>query len=82
LERKLDLEAPWLDRPKPKAELAEPNTGKGTPEELKAMVDLIVLAIQTDSSRIFTLTSDFKQRLRLRVAAITASRITGSDRQK
>jgi hypothetical protein len=59
LERKLDLEAPWLDRPKPKAELAEPNTGKGTPEELKAMVDLIVLAIQTDSSRIFTLTSGF-----------------------
>ncbi|MEZ5302756.1 MAG: DUF1552 domain-containing protein [Verrucomicrobiales bacterium] len=59
LERKIALDEPWLDRPKPDAPVAEPPQGKGTEADLKAMVELIALAIQTDSSRVFTLASGF-----------------------
>jgi hypothetical protein len=59
LERKIGQDRPWIDRSKPKAPLPEPAMGRGTGHDLKAMVELIALALQTDSSRIFTLTSGF-----------------------
>ena len=59
LEKKIELQQPWLDRPKPKTELAEPQPGKGTEADLRAMVELIALAIQTDSTRAITLSSGF-----------------------
>lgn len=59
LEKKITQDEPWLDRPKPKPDIAEPPQGKGTEKDLKAMMELIALAIQTDSSRVFTLTSGF-----------------------
>ena len=59
LEKKLELQKPWLDRPKPKTELAEPQQGRGTEKDLRAMVELIALAIQTDSTRAITLSSGF-----------------------
>jgi hypothetical protein len=59
LEKKIAQDEPWLDRPKPKAGISEPPQGKGTEKDLKAMIELIALAIQTDSSRVFTLTSGF-----------------------
>lgn len=60
LEQRMTQEEPWLERPKPAAPVAPPASGKGTDKDLKAMIELIALAIQTDSSRIFTLTSGFQ----------------------
>jgi hypothetical protein len=59
LEKKIALQQPWLDRPKPKTDRPEPQQGKGTEHDLKAMVELIALAIQTDSTRAITLSSGF-----------------------
>ena len=59
LEKKITQDEPWIERPKPKAGIAEPPHGRGTEKDLKAMIELIALAIQTDSSRVFTLTSGF-----------------------
>lgn len=59
LEMKIEQQQPWLDRPKPKTDRPEPPQGKGTEADLKAMVELIALAIQTDSTRAITLSSGF-----------------------
>jgi hypothetical protein len=59
MERKMAQDEPWIDRPKPQAPQAQPPQGKGTERDLKAMIELIALAMQTDSSRVFTLTSGF-----------------------
>ena len=59
LEQRLAQESPWLDRPKPAASQPEPAAGKGTENDLRSMIELMVLAMQTDSCRIFTLTSGF-----------------------
>ncbi|MBC8289175.1 MAG: DUF1552 domain-containing protein [Planctomycetes bacterium] len=59
LEKKIEQQQPWLDRPKPKTDRPEPPQGKGTEADLKAMVELIALAIQTDSTRAITLSSGF-----------------------
>ncbi|MEC7775348.1 MAG: DUF1552 domain-containing protein [Planctomycetota bacterium] len=60
LEKKIVQQRPWIDRPKPKTELPEPKPGQGTVADLKAMIELIALAIQTDSTRAITLTSGFR----------------------
>ena len=59
LEKKIQQQEPWLERPKPKAPIEEPNPGNGTEEQLKAMVEIIALALQTDSTRAITCTSGF-----------------------
>ena len=59
LEKKIEQQQPWLDKPKPKTDRPEPPQGKGTEADLKAMVELIALAIQTDSTRAVTLSSGF-----------------------
>ncbi|MFM8271637.1 MAG: DUF1552 domain-containing protein [Gemmata sp.] len=59
LEKKVEMQQPWVDKPKPKAPRAEPPVGKGTAADLTAMVELIALAIQTDSARAVTLASGF-----------------------
>jgi hypothetical protein len=59
LEKKIEQQKPWLDKPKPKTDLSEPKQGQGTEKDLKAMVELIALAIQTDSTRAITLSSGF-----------------------
>ena len=59
LEQKIVQQEPWLDRPKPYTNLKEPPQGKGTESDLKAMVELIALAIETDSTRAITLSSGF-----------------------
>ncbi len=59
LEKTIAQQQPWLDRPKPKTDRPEPPQGKGTEADLKAMVELIALAIQTDSTRAITLSSGF-----------------------
>lgn len=59
LEKKIAQQQPWLDRPKPTTDRPEPQPGKGTEADLRAMVELIALAIQTDSTRAVTLSSGF-----------------------
>ncbi|PHS06124.1 MAG: hypothetical protein COA78_14635 [Blastopirellula sp.] len=59
LEKKINQQKPWLDRPKPKTDRGEPLQGKGTAADLKAMIELIALALQTDSTRAITLSSGF-----------------------
>ena len=60
LEKKIVQQEPWIDRPKPKTDHPEPPQGNGTEADLKAMVELIALAIQTDSTRAITLSSGFR----------------------
>ncbi len=60
LEKKIVQERPWIDRPKPKTKLPEPKPGQGTVTDLKAMMELVALAIQTDSTRAVTLTTGFR----------------------
>ena len=57
LEKKIVQEEPWLDRPKPVPGVPQPPQGQGTEKDLKAMMELIALAIQTDSTRAITMTS-------------------------
>jgi hypothetical protein len=59
LEKKIQQQEPWLERPKPKAPIEEPNPGNGTEEQLKAMIEIIALALQTDSTRAITCVSGF-----------------------
>jgi hypothetical protein len=59
LEKKIVQQQPWLDRPKPTTERPEPSQGNGTEADLRVMVELIALAIQTDSTRAITLASGF-----------------------
>jgi hypothetical protein len=59
LEKKIVQQEPWLDRPKPKTDVKEPNPGNGIEEQLKAMIEMISLALQTDSTRAITCTSGF-----------------------
>ncbi|MFT5467411.1 MAG: hypothetical protein ACI8UO_002515 [Verrucomicrobiales bacterium] len=59
LEKKIVQQEPWIGQPKPKTEVKEPNPGNGTEEQLKATVEIIALALQTDSTRAITLSSGF-----------------------
>jgi len=59
LEKKIDQQRPWLDRPKPTTEMAEPRPAPQTADEMKIMMELMALAIETDSTRVMTLSSGF-----------------------
>ena len=59
LEGKIKQQEPWVNRPKPKAPVDEPKPGNSTAEQLKAMIEIIALAIQTDSTRAITCVSGF-----------------------
>ena len=59
LEKKIALQQPWLDKPKPKTDMDEARPSPKTADELKTMMELIALAIQTDSTRAITLSSGF-----------------------
>ena len=54
VERKLDMSQAWLDKPKPKVGMSTP-TDNGFMETLPVMYDLIALALQTDSTRVASL---------------------------
>jgi len=60
LEQKIVQQKPWLEKPKPKTEMKEPRPTGSTEKDLRTMMELIALAIQTDSCRIFTLSSGFR----------------------
>lgn len=59
MEKKIKQQEPWVNKPKPTTAAKEPKRVPGTPENLKMTIELIALAIQTDSTRAVTLTSGF-----------------------
>ena len=59
LEVKLKQMEPWLDRPKPSTEIPEPRPARQTADEMQVMMELMALAIETDSTRIMTMASGF-----------------------
>ena len=54
IETRLGKDEDWLDNPKPKAPLEEPPAGLKGKEEIEMMHNLIVAALQTDSTRSLT----------------------------
>ncbi len=59
LEKKIDQQRPWLDQPKPKTAMEEPRPARQTADEMEIMMELMALALETDSTRIMTMTSGF-----------------------
>ncbi len=54
IETRLGKDEDWLDVPKAKAPMEEPSPGLKGREEIKVMYDLIVAALQTDSTRVMS----------------------------
>lgn len=54
IETRLGKDETWLDVPKAKPPIAEPGPGLKGKDEIKIMYDLIVAALQTDSTRVLT----------------------------
>jgi len=54
IETRLGKDEQWLNVPKPKGLLDEPNPGLTGRDEVKLMYDLIAAALQTDSTRVIT----------------------------
>ena len=55
VEKNLSNADQWIDKPKPKVNLAEPPEGGPFTQRLPLFYDLIALALQTDSTRVATL---------------------------
>jgi hypothetical protein len=72
IELRLGKEEKWLNVPKAKAPMAEPKPGLAGREEIRVMYDLIVAALQTDSTRVITYrqpVSSLLQSLELKISA-------------
>ena len=54
IETRLSKDEQWLGVPQPKAPLPEPAAGLAGKEEIRLMYDIILAAIQTDSTRVLT----------------------------
>jgi len=54
IETRLGKDEDWMDKPKPKAPINEPPAGLKGREEIEMMHNLIVAALQTDSTRALT----------------------------
>jgi len=54
IENRLNKEENWIDRPHTKPTLPEPKEFKEGKEEIKLMHDLMIAALQTDSTRVLT----------------------------
>ena len=60
VERRLQMSKEWLDRPKPKSPIAEvQDEERQHIDEVALFYDLMALALQTDSTRIITLSLDW-----------------------
>ena len=54
IETRLSKDEQWIGVPRPKAPIPEPQPGLAGREEIKVMYDIILAAIQTDSTRVLT----------------------------
>jgi hypothetical protein len=59
LEKKIVQQEPWLKRSKPKTTVKEPQPTRGNEGNLKLTIEMMALAIQTDSTRAITMSSGF-----------------------
>ncbi|RFC43404.1 MAG: Protein of unknown function (DUF1552) [Verrucomicrobia bacterium] len=83
IETRLGKDEQWLNIPKSKVALAEPKEGLSGREEVRVVYDLIVAALQTNSTRVVTYrqpVSALLQSLGLKVAAHDMSHYTPGDR--
>lgn len=58
LEKKIGMSKEWLGRPKPSIDMKRPKAGTSV-DDLPILYDLILLALQTDSTRVATVEVDF-----------------------
>lgn len=54
IETRLGKDESWMDRPRPKSPISEPQANVEGIEEIRLMYDLMVAALQTDSTRVLT----------------------------
>ena len=54
IEARISKDEQWIGVPQPKAPIPEPQVGLAGKEEIKIMYDIIVAAMQTDSTRVMT----------------------------
>lgn len=54
IETRLSKDEQWIGVPQPKAPIPEPQAGLAGKEEIKIMYDIMVAAMQTDSTRVLT----------------------------
>ena len=54
IEQGLSRQAKWADTPKPDAPFAEPGSGLSGEEQIKVMYDMIIVALQTDATRVIS----------------------------
>lgn len=83
IEVRLGKDEQWLSVPKTKAPVSEPKAGLAGKEEIKVMYDLIVAALQTDSTRVLTYrqpVGTLLQSLGTKVAPHDMSHYTPGDR--
>jgi hypothetical protein len=83
IERRLGKDEQWLNVPKAKTSLQEPKEGLAGREEVRVVYDLIVTALQTDSTRVVTYrqpVSALLQSLGLKIAAHDMSHYTPGER--
>ena len=85
IEVRLGKEEQWLNVSKPKASVSEPKEGLTGREEVKVIYDLMVAALQTDSTRVMTYRQPVNallQSLGLKVAAHDMSHYSPGDRME
>ncbi len=83
IEVRLGKDEQWLTVPKNKPPIAEPKPGLAGKEEIKVMYDLIVAALQTDSTRVITYrqpVAALLQSLAIKVAPHDMSHYTAGER--
>ena len=85
IENRISKDEQWLTVPKEKAPLAPPPKGLKGKNEIKAMYDLIVAALQTDTTRVMTYRQPVKsllQSIGVKVAPHDMSHYTPGDRMQ
>ncbi len=85
IELRIARDEQWQSIPKPKAPLSEPPEGRSGVEEIKLMYDLMVAALQTDSTRVLTYRlpiSNLLTSLGIKVAAHDMSHYSPGERME
>lgn len=83
IETRLSKDAEWLTTPKAKTSFKEPRPGSTGREEIEVMYDLIVAALQTDTTRVITYrqpVGSLLNSLGMKIAAHDMSHYTTSER--
>jgi hypothetical protein len=85
IETRLGKDEQWLSVPKPKGSITEPKAGLAGRDEVAIMYDLMVAALQTDSTRVITYrqpVGTLLQSLAIKVAPHDMSHYTAGERME